>query len=125
MRKAVLWFQGIFYALTGIWPLVHMPSFLAVTGPKNEVWLVEVVGVLVLAVGAAFITSALSKTEEKSMEVLGLFSALGLGAMDVRYATHDVIRDVYLLDAAVEFLLVLAWAWILFTQSRKQRTKTS
>lgn len=113
VRKIVLWFQGVFYALTGIWPLLHMSSFMAVTGPKREVWLVEVVGVLVLAIGAAFITSALRKAKEESISVLGLFSALGLGAMDVRYATREVILDVYLLDAAVEFMLVLAWVWIL------------
>jgi hypothetical protein len=28
--------HGGFYLLTGVWPLVHMPSFLAVTGPKTD-----------------------------------------------------------------------------------------
>src|SRR3954466_12104594 len=32
--------QGVFDVLTGAWPLLHMRSFTAVTGPKREHWLV-------------------------------------------------------------------------------------
>jgi hypothetical protein len=28
--------QGAWWATTGAWPLVHLPSFYAVTGPKRE-----------------------------------------------------------------------------------------
>lgn len=28
--------QGTFYLATGIWPLVHIESFVAVTGPKTD-----------------------------------------------------------------------------------------
>jgi hypothetical protein len=28
--------QGAYFLVTGVWPLVHMPSFLAVTGPKTD-----------------------------------------------------------------------------------------
>ncbi|AKQ45325.1 hypothetical protein TH63_06220 [Rufibacter radiotolerans] len=118
MRKVLLTGQGIYYAFTGIWPLLHMPSFLAVTGPKKEVWLVVTVGLLVLAIGAALLTAALHKRAERSPEVLGFFSAVGLGAIDVRYALNDVILDVYLLDAAVEFLMALAWVWVFFKTDR-------
>ncbi|KAA3438447.1 hypothetical protein [Rufibacter hautae] len=114
MRKPLLIIQAIYYALTGIWPLVHMPSFLAVTGPKKEVWLVVTVGILVLAIGAALFTAAFQRQEERSAGVLGFFSAVGLGAVDVRYATHEVIRDVYLLDAVGEFMLALAWVYVFF-----------
>ncbi|RNI22395.1 hypothetical protein [Rufibacter latericius] len=114
MRKLLLLIQGIYFSLTGIWPLVHMPSFLAVTGPKKEVWLVVTVGMLVLAIGAALITAAFQPREERSPMMLGFFSALGLGAIDVRYATREVILDIYLLDAIVEFLLAIAWIWVFF-----------
>ena len=43
--------QGIYYTLTGVWPLVHVRSFLAVTGPKTDLWLVKTVGVLVAVIG--------------------------------------------------------------------------
>ena len=28
--------QGIYYLMTGIWPLLHLPSFEKVSGPKTE-----------------------------------------------------------------------------------------
>ena len=112
MRKLLLLTQGSFYCFTGIWPLMHMPSFLRVTGPKNEVWLVVAVGFLVLSIGAALVCSALQARRERSIDLLALFAALGLGAVDVRYATRQVIQDIYLLDAAVEGALVLTWFWV-------------
>jgi hypothetical protein len=30
--------QGVYFLLTGVWPIVHLPSFLAVTGPKTDLW---------------------------------------------------------------------------------------
>ena len=50
--------QGSYFLLTGVWPLLHMRSFLAVTGPKTDLWLVETVGVLVAAIGAGLLLSA-------------------------------------------------------------------
>ncbi|VTR52312.1 Uncharacterised protein [Sphingobacterium thalpophilum] len=43
--------QGIYYCLTGIWPVIHISSFMAVTGPKTDLWLVKMVGLLSLAIG--------------------------------------------------------------------------
>ncbi|RNI27972.1 hypothetical protein EFA69_17960 [Rufibacter immobilis] len=118
-RKILLMAQGVYFLLTGIWPLLHMPSFLAVTGPKNEVWLVVTVGLLILVIGATLLTAALQRQRERSPELLGFFSALSMGAVDVRYALHDVILDVYFLDAVAEFILVLAWVWVFFKSGPK------
>jgi hypothetical protein len=41
----VLLAQGIFYLLTGIWPLVSTNTFQKVTGPKQDLWLVRTAGV--------------------------------------------------------------------------------
>ena len=50
MRGAVFvlaWVQAGYFVVTGVWPIVHMRSFLAVTGPKTDLWLVKTIGVLV------------------------------------------------------------------------------
>ena len=31
--------QGAFYAVSGLWSIVHLRSFEAVTGPKRDDWL--------------------------------------------------------------------------------------
>jgi hypothetical protein len=49
--------QGAYYLLTGLWPLAHLRSFQAVTGPKLEPWLVKTVGVLAAAIGFTLVRS--------------------------------------------------------------------
>lgn len=43
--------QGIYFLLTGLWPLVSIESFQWVTGPKTDLWLVYCVGCLVAVIG--------------------------------------------------------------------------
>src|SRR2546423_15218730 len=43
--------QGVYYAVFGAWPLVHLKSFETVTGPKREEWLTKGVGACWLNVG--------------------------------------------------------------------------
>lgn len=50
--------QGIYSILSGLRPLVHMRSFLRVTGPKWDLWLVRVIGAELAVIGAALLTAA-------------------------------------------------------------------
>ena len=43
-RNAAALTQGVFYLATGLWPIVHLPSFERVTGRKKEKWLVKAMG---------------------------------------------------------------------------------
>jgi hypothetical protein len=95
--------QGIYFFLTGIWPILHIKSFMAVTGPKTDLWLLRTVGVLVTAIGIDLIVS-----EDPSM-VLGIGSALGLAIIDIIYVAKKVISKIYLADAAAELVLCLWW----------------
>ena len=40
--------QGVYYVVSGAWPLVHIDSFQKVTGRKTDLWLVHTVGLQVL-----------------------------------------------------------------------------
>lgn len=105
--------QGIYYLITGIWPLLHMPSFIFITGPKYDVWLVRTVGVLILVQGLVCISAAVYKRIGKEIVMLAVGAAAGLAVIDIYYASIDRIWDVYLLDALVEVVLVVLWliAW--------------
>src|SRR5260370_35548482 len=50
--------QGIYYVLAGLWPWIHLTSFLAVTGDKADLWLGQTVGALIVAIGAALCVAA-------------------------------------------------------------------
>lgn len=108
------WLQGIFYLITGLWPLVHMPSFLAVTGPKVDLWLVKTVGVLIVVIGAVLLVGARRRTVGPELALLAGGSAAALAGVDLVYALSDRIWDVYLLDALAETALVALWgiAWL-------------
>jgi hypothetical protein len=55
MHGSVALVQGLYFLMTGLWPLVSIGTFQQVTGPKINLWLVNTVGVLVAVIGAALI----------------------------------------------------------------------
>jgi len=44
--------QGIYFFVSGIWPIFSMSTFLKVTGPKTDLWLVKTVGMILVTIGA-------------------------------------------------------------------------
>jgi hypothetical protein len=102
--------QGVFDVLTGVWPLVHMRSFTAVTGPKREHWLVKTAGVLIAAIGGALTAAGKRRRVTPEVAFLAAGSAFGLAAIDMVYVAKRRISPVYLADAIVELGLVVAWA---------------
>ena len=114
--------QGSYFLLTGVWPLLHMRSFLAVTGPKTDLWLVETVGVLVAAIGAGLLLSAARGLQVFELALIAVLAALGLAAIDIIYVTRGVIAKIYLADAILEAILIIAWA--IFELSLKGQHRT-
>lgn len=106
---AVLWVQGLYYLATGIWPLVSMDTFLRVTGPKTDLWLVDTVGVLVGVIGLVLLLAAARRHATAEVALLALGSALALSGVDVIFTSLGVIPRVYLLDAVGEVVLIAWW----------------
>jgi energy-converting hydrogenase Eha subunit E len=105
----LLWIQGIYYALTAIWPLVHIDSFMMVTGPKQDIWLVKTVSVLILCMSLTFLYGACYNTDYRLIRLIAASAALGLMVIDVWYYLQGAIKWVYLLDAFTELVLVACW----------------
>jgi hypothetical protein len=104
--------QGLYYVVTGVWPLVSMRTFEAVTGLKVDKWLVKTIGVLVSVVGAVLMLAGRRcRHVDPEPALLAAGSATGLAVIDTVYAARGRISKVYLLDAVVEVALVIAWAW--------------
>jgi hypothetical protein len=101
--------QGYYFLITGIWPLVHMPSFLWVTGPKADFWLVETVGVLVIAIGLALVTSSLRPLPPRPVIIQAMAAAAGLATIEVIYVLNGTIWPIYLADAVVEVVFITWW----------------
>jgi hypothetical protein len=94
MRDRAAFAQGLYYVVTGLWPFFHLRSFLAVTGPKRDIWLVRTVGALAAAIGIPLLRGE-SRT-------LATTSALAFGAVDAGYVAVGRISPVYLCDMAAQ-----------------------
>lgn len=102
--------QTVFYALTGLWPLVHMPSFLSVTGPKTDLWLVGLVAALISVVAATLTYSMMRGRIDPAVVLLAVGSACVLLLTDVICVAQGIISTIYLVDAAIEALILVGWA---------------
>jgi hypothetical protein len=103
--------QSAFYVGTGVWPLLHRRSFERVTGPKADFWLAQTVGVMVAAIGVGLAQAASRRRRvAPELRTIAITSAAGLALVDVCFVVRGRISSVYLLDAAAEAALVIAWA---------------
>jgi hypothetical protein len=68
------------------------------------------VGVLVTAIALSMLQAAWRRHVTLELRTLAVAAALGLTAVDVIYVSRGVILPVYLIDAAAELVLVVAWA---------------
>jgi hypothetical protein len=118
----LLWVQGLYYLVTGVWPLVSIRTFQMITGPKTDNavtgreadhWLVMTVGVLVTAIALALLLAAWRRVNSPEIAILAIASALGLTGIDVLYVARKVILPIYLADAAAEIVLLAGWAFAL------------
>ncbi|MGH9889746.1 MAG: Rieske 2Fe-2S domain-containing protein, partial [bacterium] len=99
--------QGAYYVATGLWPVLHLRSFEAVTGRKKHGWLIRALGGAIAAVGAALLTSEVATPRRAPRLGLGAAVALGLAGVFL-VATRRGSRA-YLADAAVEAGFAAAW----------------
>ena len=109
-REALSIAQGAYYATTGVWPLLHMRSFEAVTGPKTDRWLVHTVGALAAGVGIGLVRAGLRRRVTPEIRLIAGACAAGFAGVDVRNALRGRISDVYLLDAIAEAAILAALA---------------
>ncbi|HEV7918369.1 MAG TPA: hypothetical protein VGO97_02225 [Solirubrobacterales bacterium] len=108
-RSSILRFQSAYYGLTGVWPLISIETFERITGPKLERWLVRTVGAVVGVQGAGFWIAAHEREATRSTAVIAAGSALALGAIDGVYVAKRRISPVYLVDAVIQSVFVVAW----------------
>lgn len=102
--------QAVYYVATGVWPLVDMRRFEAVTGPKTDRWLVKTVGVLVATTGLSLELAARRRRFPPELVLVAAGNAAALAAVDGVYVAKRRISPIYLLDAAAEVALLAGWA---------------
>jgi cation transport ATPase len=77
--------QGVYYLITGIWPLLSMQSFEKISGPKTDVWLVKTLALLIVAVGCTLLL------HQENDKFLGIAAAFTLCLSATYYCLRQVI----------------------------------
>lgn len=103
--------QGIYFVVTGIWPLLNMASFITATGPKQDTWLVEMVGLLSTSIGLTYIVASLRRRELPVL--LGYLVSFSFLVMDLIYVMSGEIDQIYLVDAGIQTAFIIAVTVIL------------
>jgi hypothetical protein len=109
MEHPVALVQGIYFFVSGIWPILSMRTFLAVTGPKTDLWLVKTVGIILAVIGVVLIFSQVNAQINLSIIILAIGSALSLAIVEFIYVAKQVISPIYLGDAILELILIGWW----------------
>jgi hypothetical protein len=116
--RILVFLQGAYYLTTGLWPIVGMRSFEAVTGPKTDDWLVRMVGLLAAAIGATLLVGVMRGPDRQTL-TLAVLSAISFAAIDVIYALNGTISRIYLADAVIQAIAVT----MVLATSRKARQR--
>lgn len=104
--------QSVYIFLTGLWPIVDIRSFMAVTGYKTDIWLVKTVGALLLPVALTLGSYLYIPTDKRPAFVLGAGTAVAFICIDFYYALTDVISDIYMADGLAEILFLVCWLYV-------------
>jgi hypothetical protein len=106
------WVQGLYYLLTGLWPIFSIDTFQMVTGPKNDLWLVQTVGALITVIAVVILLAAILRRPSLEVALLAILAAIALTAVDFIFVLQDVIPPIYLVDAVIEIILLTVWAFV-------------
>jgi hypothetical protein len=100
---------SVYYLITGLWPIIDINSFMFITGPKTDIWLVKTVGALISLIGGIILLSAIRKKMVKELVLLAIGACIVLSFIDIYYVYNDIISPIYLIDAIGEFAFIILW----------------
>ena len=102
--RYILYGHGSWYALTGIWALLHLESFLRVTGSFHNPFKTQANGALFLALGIFFFWTAKKKKEMIPVSILAGALAIALFAIDFKFLMRGEIGAIFWVAALEELL---------------------
>lgn len=104
--RLVLALQALYYLIMALWPIFHIESFMDVSGPKTDIWLVKTVAVLLLSIAIALLSGIILKTNFGPVIILAIASCIGFIIIDCYYVSAGVISRIYLVDTVLEMVLI-------------------
>lgn len=112
--------QGLYVLMTALWPLLYLENFIQVTGPKTDIWLVRAISFLLLPYAVfCFWTALVQRPVPQVLSGSMMLMGVSLAGVEFYYATHRVISTLYELDAVLQILFAVWWAFHFFRSADK------
>jgi hypothetical protein len=118
--KTILYLQAGYIMITAVWPVIDIESFMLVTGPKTDIWLVKTVSALLIPVSLSLFSFAYLELDAVPAYILGGLTSIAFIVVDFYYALNDTISDVYLLDGILEVIFLLCWIYLFLTRYKRK-----
>lgn len=104
--------QGFYTLLTALWALVDVRSFMEVTGPKTDIWLVKTVAILLIPIAVCFLVGGNLRNEGFVVILMGISSSAGLAFVDFYYTGNGTIKWIYQVDGYLQVVFILVWGYL-------------
>lgn len=109
LYRVLLLIQSLYTLVTAIWPILHIESFMIVTGPKTDIWLVKTVSLLLIALSSTWLAALKYRWDHRPVVFSVITSSMALIFVDLYYVAENVIWMTYLLDAVLQFAFLFTW----------------
>jgi hypothetical protein len=111
--------QATYFLVTAVWPIVHIQSFMEVTGYKTDIWLVKTVGALLIPISICLMMFLFISADKRPALALGSLCCVAFISIDFYYALTDVISDIYLADGVLQIIFLLTWIFVIAKYHRE------
>ncbi|OPB92571.1 hypothetical protein BB020_08185 [Elizabethkingia occulta] len=121
--RTIPYLQGVYYLLTGIWPFLSLESFIRITGPKTDIWLVQTVALLLIPYGLLCFYIA---NNTKKFPVIAMALALccmSLAGINLYYYLRNSIKWVYSVDFVIEIIFLVYWLFYIAKRKVSEHSK--
>ncbi len=110
--------QGAYFFLLGLWPLIHINSFIDVTAIKSDFWMAKTIGLLLSVIGLVLLYAWYHLQNANSLVLLGMASNVVLVGMESYYFSIGVLPTIYLVDTAMQSVLFIVWCIYAFSKNK-------
>ena len=110
--------QGLYTLLTALWALVDIRTFMLVTGPKTDIWLVKTVAGILVSVALCFLSGPFVRQDFFTVILVGITSSAALASIDFYYTANGTIKKIYRADGNLQVIFLLSWLYL--TMNRKK-----
>ena len=116
--RYVLFFQGFYYLVTGLWSIISIESFSSFTKYQGDYFLKHTNGILFFTLGILFIYSVFKQELIKQIPFFAFLTALGVMVVEVYYLPKIGNPFPFWIDFGIEGVIVVSFL-MLFAVKRR------